>query len=52
MECQAESLVRVVTALVLEQVGLDVLEDGEENTAGLVSCDTAAGASDTLRDRG
>ena len=43
---------RVIAALVLEQVVLDVLEDGEENTAGLVSCDTAAGASDTLRDRG
>ena len=50
MERQAESLVSVVTALVLEQVVLDVLEDGEEHTASLVSSDTAAGASDTLRD--
>ena len=41
---------RVVAALVLEEVRLDVLEDGEEDTACLVSSDTAAGASDTLRD--
>ena len=52
VEGQAESLMRVIAALVLEQVVLDVLEDGEENTAGLVSSDTAAGASDTLRNRG
>ena len=52
MERQAKSLVSVVTALILEQVRLDILEDGEEHAAGLVSGDTAARAGDALGDRG
>ena len=50
MECQAESLVSVVTALVLEQVGLDILKDREEGAAGCVGSNTAAGAGYALRD--
>ena len=52
VERQTKSLVSVVTALILEQVRLDILEDGEEHAAGLVSGDTAARAGDALGDRG
>ena len=36
----------VVTALVLEEVLLDVTEDGEQHAASLVGRHTAAGTSD------
>ena len=42
----------VVTALVLEQVGLDILKDREEGAAGCVGSNTAAGAGYALRDCG
>ena len=40
----------VVAALILEEVGLNVLEDGEENAARLIGCNTAARAGYALRD--
>ena len=52
VEGQAESLVGVVTALVVEQVRLDVLKDGEKYTARLIGGDTAARAGYALGDRG
>lgn len=42
----------VVTALVVEQVRLDVLKDGEKYTARLVGGNTAARAGYALGDRG
>ena len=42
----------VVAALILEEVGLNVLEDGEENAARLIGCNTAARAGYALRDCG
>ena len=50
MECQSKSLVRVVAALVLEEIGLDILENGEENTARLISRYAAAWAGNAFGD--
>ena len=53
MECETERLVYLLAALAaVEQVRLDVLEDGEEYTAGLVGRHAAIGASDALGDGG
>ena len=50
MECQSKSLVRVVATLVLEEIGLDILENGEEDTARLVSRYAAAWAGNAFGD--
>ena len=50
MECQSKSLVRVVATLVLEEIGLDILENGEEDTARLVGRDVTVGAGNALGD--
>ena len=50
VECQPESFVRVVTTLVLEEIGLDILENGEEHTARLIRRHAAARAGNAFGD--
>ena len=53
MESQTKRLVDLLAALAaVEQVRLNVLEDGEEHAAGLVGRHAAIGASDALGDGG
>lgn len=50
MEGDAESLVSLVTALVAEQVVLQIITDGEERTACRVHDGVAVGADGALHD--
>lgn len=53
VESQTKRLVRLLATLAaIEQVRLDVLEDGEEHTARFVSRDVAVGAGNALGDGG
>ena len=48
VERQPERLMSVVTALVVEEVGLDVLKNREEYTASLVGGNAATGTGDAF----
>ena len=52
MEGETEGLVDLLTALAtVEQVGLEILNDGDEDTAGAVGDDGAVGAGRTADER-